>query len=212
MRRPERYGGAGGCGLPGCRPTRPGGLPAGGPALVRSWRCHRPEGGSGSDRYPSGTRPRQRAWSRYAIEHGPPSAAPPTIVSQRRCGFFVEDLANGPHDTSEPTTAAHDAPGGTLAARQGAGGLRGSRSQPAPASCDAADGESPPAPGVQRGAAGVVSRVRARRSRAPWRPLTRPRRRAAMHRGGTRIGESTKMSGVLVGKASGRVGPPRGAS
>ena len=118
--------------------------------------------------------------------------------------------ATVPMRPANPTKAAHDAPGGTLAARQGAGGLRGSRSQPAPASRDVANGESPPAPGVQRGAAGVVSRVRARRSRAPWRPLTRPRRRAATHRGGTTIGESTKMSGVSIGKASGRVGPPRG--
>ena len=86
---------------------------------------------------------------------------------------------------AEPSASNHRAPPrprtmrqeGRSPLRQGAGGLRGSRSQPAPALCDVANGVAPPAPGGQRGAACVVSRVRARRSRAPWRPLTRLRRR-----------------------------------
>ena len=90
--RPARCRGAGGCGLPGCRPTRRGGLRVVSSTLVRSWRSRRPEGGSGSDRYPSGTRLRERAWSPQAIEHGPPPAAPPIIVCQRRRGSFVGTL------------------------------------------------------------------------------------------------------------------------
>ena len=108
------------------------GLAVGWPTLVRSWRSHRPEGGSGSDRHPSGTRPRQRAWSPQAIEHGTPPAAPPTIVCQRRCGSFVETLqpsASNHRTPPRPRTMRQE---GRSPLGQGAGGLRGSRSQPAP--------------------------------------------------------------------------------
>ena len=188
MRRSAHCRGAGDCGLPDCRPTRPGGLPVGSSTLVRSWRSHRPEGGSDSDRYPTGRRPLAGSGRRSRLGRGPPPAASPTMVPQRRSGPSAGTLA--PSTASHPDSRQDRVRGarrGRSRLRRGAGGLRGSRRKPAPASCDVANGESPPAPGVQRGAAFVVSRVRARCSRAPWRPLTRPRRLAAMHRGGTTI-------------------------
>ena len=130
-------------------------------------RSHRPEGGSGSDRYPSGTRPRQRAWS----PPGDRARAAPGGTAHNRLstplGSFVGTLhprvPMTPATLPRPRTTGQE---GRSPLRQGAGELRGSRSQPAPASCDVGNGESPPAPAVQRSAAGVVPRVGARRSRA----------------------------------------------
>ena len=59
----------------------------------------------------------------------------------------------------------------SLAAGQGSGGLRGCRGKPRQTGAMLRRVAAPPDPRGQRTAASAASRIRARRSRAPWRPL-----------------------------------------
>ena len=179
MRRPARCRGAGGCGLPGCRPTRPGGLPVGSSTLVRSRRSHRPEGGSDRDRHPQG----QDRGAGLVAEGERARAAPGGIAHNGRQTpqwLLCRNLGKQTGHTTDTACGRLGCArkGARRAGRERAGCEDDAEHRDMAARCRGPG--CPPAPGYQRTAALAASRVRVRRSRTPWRPLTRRWRRATI--------------------------------
>ena len=152
--------------------------------------------------------PRWRGWAATRIGNGARRAQAAAIVTRTgrdpegglgspqatRARCRRQPPERNPHRLSDPArnrraalqTREYPRPG-ALAAGQGAGGLRGCRGTARQRRRDGAEGgASPPAPRDQRMIASAASRVRARRSRAPCRPLTRLRRGTAVAGGSAR--------------------------
>ena len=122
----------------------------------------------------------ERAWSPKAKEPGPPPAASPTMAVRRRSGFFAGTLATQTGHTTDTACGRLGCArkGARRAGRERAGCEDDAEHRDMAARCRGPG--CPPAPGYQRTAALVASRVRVRRSRTPWRPLTRRWRRATI--------------------------------
>ena len=122
----------------------------------------------------------ERAWSPKAKEPGPPPAASPTMAVRRRSGFFAGTLATQTGHTTDTACGRLGCArkGARRAGRERTGCEDDAEHRDMAARCRGPG--CPPAPGYQRTAALVASRDRVRRSRTPWRPLTRRWRRATI--------------------------------
>ena len=144
-------------------------------------RSHRPEGGSARDRNPHGTRPlrglgspqatRARSRQGRALSPAPASTAWSTECRAfPKVGYRIRNPGSG-----IPRQAAR----GITRRWAGIGRVARMPGKPPETRAVLPIVAAPPAPCGQRTAASAASRMRARRSRAPWRPLTRLRRRSA---------------------------------
>ena len=124
---------------------------------------------------PEGPRPPAGSVRRSRIERGPIGRRPTEAAHGSAWRPRREPNPEG-HRGSAPPDPCHPAPGGSLAAGQGAGGWRGWRGVPRRIRVVSRLGRT--ARSLRAAcSAFTASTAHARRSLAPWRPLTRRRRR-----------------------------------